>query len=234
MDCRAHLRSGLPVPWNSGSVSSQGTLAEPGPPASLGLRFVVPTLRKPRSVGQPLSRAGREKSKDGPAPFENREAWGSLLRERAEKNKKMGQPRKRLITSVECAKRKKIGSVRKFVNFIEEVSDEPNSTETIERDIPPKPARLFVAVDPPIKTHPDSARRCKNRSRTKCEDAEYQKNMRRSYEYRSEQCYYKQNWGNELHWNRLDKLNLTAIGYWLAENPDSTHWPYNGGITLDA
>jgi hypothetical protein len=47
--------------------------------------------------------------------------------------------------------------------------------------------------------------------------------MRRSYEYRSEQCYYKQNWGNELHWNRLNRLNLTAIGYWLAENPDFTH-----------
>ena len=51
------------------------------------------------------------------------------------------------------------------LDLIQEVSDEPNTHEIIERDFPPKPSRFFSAVDPAVKTDPHFALSYKNRSR---------------------------------------------------------------------
>jgi hypothetical protein len=52
-----------------------------------------------------------------------------------------------------------------YSDLIQEVSDEKNTDQIIDRDFIPKPPRFYSAVDPAIKTYPYLARTCKNRSR---------------------------------------------------------------------
>jgi hypothetical protein len=49
------------------------------------------------------------------------------------------------------------GSVPESVSFIQEASNETNTTKKIECNFPPKPLWFFSAVDPAIETNPHFA-----------------------------------------------------------------------------
>jgi hypothetical protein len=66
-----------------------------------------------------------------------------------------------------------LGSVWRFEDLIYEACDETNTTETTYDDLPPKPFRLFGAVDPAIEAEPRFTRKCPLRSRGKEDDPEY-------------------------------------------------------------
>ena len=70
-----------------------------------------------------------------------------------------------------------------YLDLRQEVPDETNSAEVIERDFPPKRPRLLSAVDPAIETDPHLAHTCPNRSRRDQDDPDYQKKIWRFWKY---------------------------------------------------